>query len=105
LVISEPQILRSLPSNGTSVAIAWPTISTAWSRSPCSSTKRSDASTAAAAPDDVGQHCSRVSGSHIIRDSSTSSSVHAAWYWERGLLTECSWFFTATLANCSAVVP
>ena len=85
--------------------MAWPTISTAWSRSPCSSTKRSLASTAAAAPLEVGQHCSRVSGDHISRDPSTSSSVYGSRYWDRGLSTEWAWFFTATLANCSAVVP
>ena len=32
-------------------------------------------STAAAAPSEVGQHCSRVSGSAIMRDASTSSTV------------------------------
>jgi hypothetical protein len=40
-----------------------------------------------------------------MRAASTSSSVQASRYCERGLFTEWRWFFTLTLANCSFVVP
>ena len=35
----------------------------------------------AAAPSEVGEHCSFVSGSWIIRASLISSSVYSSWNW------------------------
>ena len=61
------------------MTIAWPAISTAWSQRSCSSTKRSEATIAAAAPSEVGEHCSFVSGSWIIRASLISSSEYSSW--------------------------
>ena len=106
--MSAPTSEMSLrPSNvaGVSVTIAMPTISTAESRRPCSSTKRSLTTRAAAAPSDVGEHCSLVSGSWIMRDASTSSREYSSRNCARGLSTECRWFFTATCANISGVEP
>src|SRR6266498_4772324 len=60
---------------------------------------------AAAAPSPVGQHMYRVLGQAIGRAVSTSSSGVSFWYCAYGLWTPCSWFFTATFANCSCVVP
>ena len=40
-----------------------------------------------------------------MRACITSSSVTSTRYCESGLWTECLWFFTDTLAKCSAVVP
>ncbi len=45
-----------------SVTMACPTISTAWSPSPCFSTKASLAMIAAPEPSEVGEHCSLVTG-------------------------------------------
>ena len=63
--MSNPASFMSLPSklDLKSVVMAIPAISTARASSPCSRTKSSDASTAAALPSEVGQHCSLVSGS------------------------------------------
>jgi hypothetical protein len=57
------------------------------------STKRSDATIAAAEPSEVGEHWSFVSGSWIIRAPLISSRVYSSWNWAKGLLTECLWFF------------
>ncbi len=67
----------ALPSkvDAKSVVMAWPTISTAWPASPWLSTKLSEARIAAPDPSEVGEHCSLVSGSEIIRDARMSSSV------------------------------
>lgn len=46
-----------------------------------------------------------VSGENISFDPSISSKVYSSWNCAYGLFTECLWFFWATLANCSAVVP
>ena len=54
--------LLSWKVEGRSVAISIPRISTALASSPRSRTKSSEASTAAAPPSEVGQHCSLVSG-------------------------------------------
>ena len=75
------------------MTIACPEISIARLQRSCSSTKRSDASTTAAAPSEVGEHCSFVSGSWIIFASLISCSVYSVWNWAYGLLTECLWFF------------
>jgi len=60
---------------------------------------------AAAAPSEVGQHCSLVSGSYTIGAFMMSSSVYSSWNCEFGLLTECLWFLRPILANCSGVLP
>ena len=69
--MSEPTILMQSVSSANvldrSVTIDWPAISIARSHRSCSSTKRSDATIAAALPSEVGEHCSLVSGSWIIR--------------------------------------
>jgi hypothetical protein len=62
-------------------------------------------SRAAAAPDPVGQHISRVSGSAIARAASTCSTVTSSRYWARGFSAPWWWFFTPTFAICSTVVP
>jgi hypothetical protein len=90
---------------GKSVAIACATISTARAPSPRSRTKRSLATTAAAAPLDVGHACSNVSGGYSAGDAITSSRLNSFWNCARGLWTECLWFFTAMRANDSARVP
>ena len=108
LVMSEPTSLIELRSSkveGMSVTIAWPTISTAWSPRPCSSTKRSLATIARAEPSEVGEHCSLVSGSWIIFASMMSSSEYSSWNCAYGLFTECLWFFQPIQANCSGSVP
>ena len=76
-----------------SVTIAWPAISTARSHRSCSSTNRSDATTAAAEPSDVGEHWSLVNGSWIIRADLISSIEYSSWNCAYGLFTECLWFF------------
>ena len=65
----------------------------------------SDTSTAAAAPSPVGQHISNVFGYDIISAFITSSSENCFWYCASGFSTECAWFFSATLANCSNPTP
>eukprot|EP00511_Aplanochytrium_stocchinoi_P004236 CAMPEP_0204825632 /NCGR_PEP_ID=MMETSP1346-20131115/3494_1 /ASSEMBLY_ACC=CAM_ASM_000771 /TAXON_ID=215587 /ORGANISM="Aplanochytrium stocchinoi, Strain GSBS06" /LENGTH=71 /DNA_ID=CAMNT_0051953341 /DNA_START=471 /DNA_END=686 /DNA_ORIENTATION=+ len=45
-----------------SECMAWPVISIACPPSPCLMTKSSEQTIAAAAPSDVGEHCSFVSG-------------------------------------------
>ena len=67
--MSKPTKLMSLfdwKLDGKSVCIDMPTISTAWSSRPCSCTKSSLTTIAAAPPSEVGQHCSFVSGSCTI---------------------------------------
>ena len=63
------------------MTIAWPTISTACSERSCSSTKRSEATSAAPEPSEVGEHCSLVSGSWIIFEALTSSIEYSSWNW------------------------
>ncbi len=91
--------------SGLSVAIAMPAISTAFPSSRWRRTKSSLATTAAAAPSEVGQHWSRVSGSCTAGDRWTCSSVNASRNWEFGFSTEWRWFFTATRAKLSGRVP
>ncbi|WP_241684146.1 hypothetical protein [Actinomadura sp. J1-007] len=79
--------------SGVSVAMWCPAISTAWSPRPCSSTKRSLTTSAAAAPSEVGEHWSLVSGSKIIVAFRTSSREYSSWNCAYGLCTECLWFF------------
>ena len=57
----------------------------------------------AAAASEIGQHCSRVSGSAIGREASTSATVSSPPYWARGLASAWAWFFTDTCAICSGV--
>ena len=81
--MSEPTIvMQSAFSSNVelmSVTIDWPAISTAWSQRSCSSTYFSEATITAAAPSEVGEHWSFVSGSWIIRASLISSSVYSSW--------------------------
>ena len=65
----------------------------------------SDTSTIAAAPSPVGQHIGSVFGYEITRASMISSSVNTLLYCASGFSAECSWFFCATLANCSKPTP
>lgn len=88
-----------------SVVMAWATISTARSPSPWLSTNRSDTTTAAAAPSEVGEHWSLVSGRWMVRAARISSTVYASWNWAYGLFTECRWFLAPTAASCASVVP
>jgi hypothetical protein len=60
------------------VTIAWPAISIACPHSSCSSTKRSLATIAAAAPSEVGEHCSFVSGSWITFAALMSSIEYSS---------------------------
>jgi hypothetical protein len=41
----------------------------------------------------------------MVRPPSTSETVNGRRYCARGLCTECPWFFAATAANCSTVLP
>ena len=81
--MSAPQIfMQSVCSSNVeerSVTIDCPTISIASSHSPCSSTNRSDATIAAPAPSEVGEHCSFVNGSWIIGASAISCSEYSVW--------------------------
>ena len=92
-------------SSGMSVTSACPAISTAWSQSPCSSTNRSEATTAQPAPSEVGEHCSFVSGLWIIFAFLMSSSEYSSWNCAYGLLTECLWFFQPIHAKWSGSEP
>ncbi|XP_026676753.1 non-specific lipid-transfer protein-like [Diaphorina citri] len=65
-----------------SVAISKPTISTAFASNPYLLTKSSLARTAAAAPSDVGQHCSLVRGPNILGEFMICSKVYSTWNWE-----------------------
>ena len=85
--------LLSSKVSGVSVTIDCATISTARSPRPCSSTKRSLATTAAPEPSEVGEHWSLVSGSWITCAFLMSSSEYSSWNWAKGLFTECLWFF------------
>ncbi len=91
--------------SSVSVVIACATISTALSCRPCRTTNRSETTTAAAAPSDVGEHCSFVSGSWIGFAARISSTVYTSWNCAFGLFAECRWFFAPTAASCAAVVP
>ncbi len=88
-----------------SVVIDWPTISTALSCSPCRTTNRSDTTSAAAAPSEVGEHWSFVSGAWISLAARISSTEYTSWNCAFGLFAECRWFFAPTAASCAAVVP
>ena len=107
--MSAPQIVidEFAPANvdGRSVTTAWPAISTAPPHRACRSTKRSEATIAHAAPSEVGEHCSFVSGSWIMRESLISSSVYSVWNCAYGLLTECLWFLKPIQAKCSGFDP
>ena len=65
----------------------------------------SDARTIAAAPSPVGQHCSSVNGSAIMREASTSSTVTSLRICASGLSAPFLRFFTETPAICSALTP
>jgi len=90
-------------SSGSSVRIDCPAISTAWPSRPCLRTKSSDATMQHAAPSDVGEHCSLVSGSYTMGDLSTSSSVAGSRNCEYGLLTEWRCDFSPIMAKCLGV--
>jgi hypothetical protein len=64
VILPPTALIADLSSNveRMSVTIDWPTISTAWSQSSCSSTNFSEARIAQADPSDVGEHWSFVSG-------------------------------------------
>uniref|UniRef100_A0A6B0V479 Uncharacterized protein n=1 Tax=Ixodes ricinus TaxID=34613 RepID=A0A6B0V479_IXORI len=107
-VMSKPTILMqlfSLNADGKSVDISRLRISTACPSSLRRRTTSSLTSNAAAAPSDVGQHWSLVSGPNTVGDSRISCKVCSSWNCELGLFTEWRWFFSAILARCSGVVP
>src|SRR6201996_7412603 len=60
---------------------------------------------AQAAPSEVGEHCSLVSGLWIIFAALMSASEYSSWNWAYGLLTECLWFFHPIQAKWSGVEP
>lgn len=64
-----------------SVVMAWAAISTARSPRSCRSTNRSETTTAAAAPSEVGEHWSLVRGRWTVRAARTSSTVYGSWNW------------------------
>ena len=66
---------------------------------------RSLTTTTAAAPSPMGEHIGRVSGSAIIGEASTSSTVSASRNWARGFMLPWKEFLAETPANCLAVVP
>ncbi len=74
-------------------------------RAPRRLTARGDISTTAAAPSEIGEHMSSVSGSTIARLASTSSTVSSAPYWARGLRAPLCWFLIVTSAKSRAVAP
>lgn len=88
-----------------SVVMAWAAISTALSPRSWSSTNRSDTTTAAAAPSEVGEHWSLVSGAWMVFAARISSTVYGSWNWAYGLFTECRWFLAPTAASWASVVP
>src|SRR5687768_1157698 len=59
---------------------------------------RSEVTTSAAAPSEIGQQCRSRSGSATIRLSMTSSAVTTCWKCAYGLRAAFAWFFTATCA-------
>src|SRR4030042_3281613 len=61
--------------------------------------------TAAAAPSPIGQHIKRVSGSAIIREFRTSSTVVSLLNWAWGFCEAHFRLLTTTLARCSGVAP
>ena len=61
--------------------------------------------TIAAAPSVCGQQSSRWSGWHTGGEASTSSTVTSLRKWAYGSSLPLWWFFTATAARCSRVVP
>ena len=67
--------------------------------------KSARATIAAAAPELVGQHIIRVSGSATMRAPRTSSTPTSIPYCAFGLREALRWFFTDTIAICSTVVP
>lgn len=91
--------------SSVSVVMTWATISTARSAGPCRSTNRSDTTTAAAAPSEVGEHWSFVSGRCTTGAARISSTVYTSWNWAYGLFAECRWFLAPTAASCASVVP
>ena len=61
--------------------------------------------TIAAAPSVIGEQSNRWSGSATIVDARTSSTEILRWYCAWGLRRPFAWFFAATAASCSMVVP
>ena len=55
-------------------------------------------STTAAAPSPIGEHIMRVSGSAIMGEASTSSTLRGVWNWACGLRLPLVWFLAATAA-------
>jgi hypothetical protein len=53
----------------------------------------------------IGEQSSRRSGSATMVAESTISRVTFIWYCACGFLSPLAWFFTATSASCSRVVP
>jgi len=74
-------------------------------RSPSSRALRSLTSTTAAAPSPMGEHIGSVSGSMIVRASSTCCTVISSRNWARGFMLPWNEFFAVTIAKCSFVVP
>ncbi len=62
-------------------------------------------STRAAAPSDRGAQSSMPSGSATQGAPSTAFSGSSRRYWALGFMAPLRWFFTATAAICSRVVP
>ena len=70
--------LLSWKEEGRSVAISMPRICTALASRPLSTTKSSEASTAAAPPSEVGQHCSLVSGEWTMGAACICSRLYSS---------------------------
>ena len=61
--------------------------------------------TSAPAPSLIGAHMARVNGQEISRSFSTASTDMSVRYCDSGFMVEWKWFFDATMAICSTVVP
>jgi hypothetical protein len=58
-----------------------------------------------AAPSEVGEHGSLVSGRYTVREASTSATSYTSRNQAYGLFAECRWFLAATAASWTSVVP
>lgn len=74
--------LWSLKVDWKSVVISIATISTAWSWRPWAMTNSSEATMAAPAPSEVGQHCSLVRGPVTLGELRICSRLYSSWNWE-----------------------
>ncbi len=86
---------------------AWPTPAMRMIGRPWASVRAvaMSARTTAAAPSVIGEQSRMFSGSATFAEESTSLTVICWRNWACGLSEPWRWFFTATIASCSRVVP